>query len=151
MKRCVISFVAIAALFAYGAAAAEKKTPPELDPKVCQQMATYHPDSSMQSPDYQPGMDVHGKPVVEADITPNVIKAPETYSFDITVDLAEYIGLAAPVGIESKESMGQIVIDKDGHMTFNGKPLEGEAEKTLRDLCAPKPPEPKPAQNNHNQ
>jgi hypothetical protein len=148
MRHCVISFVAIAGLLAYGAAAAEKKAPPELDPKVCREMVTYLPEPGNDA-EYKPGVDVHGKPVVEADITPNAIKAPEVYSIPLTVDLAEYIGLTAPTGIEGKEVMGEIQMDKHGNMTFNGQPLEGEAEKTLRELCAPKPPEPE--KNNHNQ
>lgn len=150
MKRCVISFVAIAGLLAYGAAAAEKKAPPELDPKVCQQMVAYQPEPGNDA-EYKPGVDVHGKPVVEADITPSVIKPPEVYSFHVTVDLAEYMGLTVPTGLEDKAVMGTIQMDKDGHMTFNGQPLEGDAEKALRELCAPKAPEPKADENNHNQ
>ena len=148
MKRCAIAFIAIAGLLAYGAAADEKK-PPELDPKVCQQMVTYQPDP-MNGADYKPGVDVHGKPVVEADINPSPVEIPDTISFDVTVDLALYAGIAVPTGTEQKASVGTVTVDKEGHMTFNGKPMEGSAEAALRELCAPKPA-PKSGDNNHNQ
>lgn len=149
MRRCALGFIAIAGLLAYSASAAENKTP-ELDPKVCQEMVTYHPDAK-NGPDYKPGVDVHGKPVVEADITPNVITVPDTVSFDLTIDLAKYLGMTAPVGLENEASMGKITVDKAGNVTFNGKPLEGNAEAALRDLCVPKPPKPPAGDNNHNQ
>ena len=148
MRRCAIAFIAIAGLLAYGAAAAEKKSPPELDPKVCQQMVAYQPDP-VNGAEYKPGVDVHGKPVVEADINPSVVGALDTVSFSLTVDMAKYIGITTPAGLLGEAVMGKIEIDKAGHVTFNGQPLEGSAEAALRQLCAPKPPE--PAKDNHNQ
>ena len=149
MRRCALTFVAIAGFIAYSAAAAETKTP-ELDPKVCQQMVAYQPDA-VNGAEYKPGVDVHGKPVVEADITPNVVAMPDKVSFNVTVDLANYLGIAGPVGLENEAVLGKIEVDKAGHVTFNGKPLEGDAEAALRELCAPKPPKPTTEENNHNQ
>jgi hypothetical protein len=148
VRKCGLCFIAIAALIAYGASAAEKKATPELDPKVCQQMVSYQPEAG-KGADYKPGVDVHGKPVVEADVTPNVIKLPDTISFNVTVDLARYLGLAAPTGLEGEAVMGKIEVDKTGHATFNGQPLEGNAEAALRELCAPKPAA--ADKDNHNQ
>jgi hypothetical protein len=119
-------------------AAANAKKAPELDASVCRQMATYHPEAGKEA-DYKPGVDVHGKPVVEADLNPSQLKVADTVSFDVTVDLAKYAGLAVPEGTESKTAIGTVTVDKDGRMTFNGKPLEGDAEKALRELCAPEP------------
>lgn len=150
MRRCAIAFVAIAGLLAYGAAADEKKAPPELDPKVCQQMVAYQPDP-VNGADYKPGVDVHGKPVVEADINPSPIVVPDTISFNLTVDLAKYIGISTPSGLEGEAVMGKVEVDKTGHVTFNGQPLEGSADAALRNLCAPKPAAPKTDDSNHNQ
>jgi hypothetical protein len=111
-------------------------------------MVAYQPDP-VNGPDYKPGVDVHGKPVVEADINPSPVKAPDTISFDLTVDLAKYAGIAVPAGTEAKATIGAVTVDKAGHMTFNGKPMEGDAEAALRELCAPKPAE--PDKNKHNQ
>lgn len=148
MKRCALGFIAIAGLLACAAAADEPKATPELDPKVCQQMVAYQPDP-VNGADYKPGVDVHGKPVVEADLTPNAVTAPDKVSFNVTIDIARYLGISAPTGLEGEAVMGRIDVDKAGHVSFNGKPLEGEAEATLRALCAPKPPT--KDNNNHNQ
>lgn len=151
MRRCALGFVLIAGVLACAASAAEKKAPvPELDPKVCQQMVAYQPDP-VNGADYKPGVDVHGKPVVEADINPPVIGVSDKVSFDLTVDLAKYMGIQAPVGLEGEAVMGKIVIDKQGHVTFNGQPLEGPAEAALRELCAPKPAPSQQDGNKHNQ
>lgn len=137
MKRCRLPVLAVFAVLACTGASSKDKTP-ELDASVCSQMAAYHPEPG-QSADYKPGVDVHGKPVVEADLNPSQLKAADTISFDVTVDMAEYAGLAVPAGTETKTAIGTVTVDKDGHMTFNGRPLEGDAERALRALCAPKP------------
>lgn len=142
MKRCSLPLLAVAAVVVCVAATSGKNTP-ELDAKTCQQMATYQPDPK-QGADYKPGVDVHGKPVVEADLNPSPIKLPDTISFDLTVDVAKYAGIPVPAGTEAKAAIGTVTVDKDGHMSFNGHPLEGDAEKALRELCAPKPEETQP-------
>ncbi|TAL27382.1 MAG: hypothetical protein EPN97_17470 [Alphaproteobacteria bacterium] len=135
MKRCSLPLVALLAVFLCAAATAKKT--PELDAGVCREMAAYHPEPG-QSADYKPGVDVHGKPVVEADLNPSQMKVADTVSFDVTVDLARYAGLEVPEGTEDKTAIGTITVDREGHMTFNGRPLEGDAEKALRALCSPK-------------
>ena len=87
--------------------------------------------------EYKPGVDVHGKPVVEADIAPSPVSVPETFSFDVTVDLARQIGLSTPAGVEAVAKVGTITYDK-GKLFYNGAPMEGEAEANLRALCVPR-------------
>jgi len=99
----------------------------------CQYMTSYRPDPANDA-EYKPGVDVHGKPVVEADITPNVITMPDKITFDLTVDTAKYIGLALPQGVEGLAKVGTVTIEK-GQTYFNGKPLAGEAEAALQKLC----------------
>jgi hypothetical protein len=145
MKKFSLCLIAIAATAASFAAAQETEAPeakaePELPSEVCQQMATYHGDAE-KGAEYQPGVDVHGKPVVEADLNKSPVQLPDTLSFDVTVDLAKYAGLAVPDGLEEKAVVGQIIIDNEGRMTFNGRPVEGDADEALRTLCEPKPKE----------
>lgn len=105
---------------------------PELAPEVCQMMVAHEPVPDVA---YKPGVDVAGKPIVEADIVPSPVEMPESVTFDITIDFAQYVGLEIPAGVKGDANVGTIVVDKDGHITFNDKPLEGDADKTLRALC----------------
>ncbi len=108
---------------------------PELDVKFCQMIVAHQPSDDVE---YKPGVDVNGKPVVEADINPSPVEMPEQLSFDITVDLARHIGIAAPEGLEGQDKIGTLVVEADGSMTFDGKPLEGDAQAALREMCQPK-------------
>jgi hypothetical protein len=109
--------------------------------KECQYLS-YQPSAGTE---YQPGVDVHDKPVMEADITPPVVVPPEKYSFDITVDVAKYMGLDTPAGLLGEAKVGTITVEK-GQTKFNGNPLEGDAEAALKAICAAqkdkKPPKP---------
>lgn len=135
MKR----FLIILLLLLSSPAFAKKPAPtPVLDQSLCQAMATYRPSDDIA---YTPGVDVHGKPVVEADLSPTPMVVPEKIGFDITVDIARYAGIPSVEWQEMATSVGKVEIDaKTGHMTFNGQPMEGEAEAALRALCTEKPP-----------
>jgi hypothetical protein len=100
--------------------------------KECEYLTAYQPSADTE---YQPGVDVHGKPVMEADLTPSVIKPPEKYSFDITVDVAKFLGRTVPAGLMGEAKMGTITVEK-GQVKFNGDPLEGDEVATLKALCA---------------
>jgi hypothetical protein len=103
-----------------------------IDAQSCKYLTAYTP-----APDvvYTPGVDVHGKPVVEADITSPVVEMPEKFNFDISFDAAKAVGLPVPPGTQSLMKIGTIVYNK-GQLTFNGTPLEGQAEANLKALCA---------------
>lgn len=103
-----------------------------LPEKECDYLLSYQPSPDTE---YQPGIDVHGKPVMEADLTPQVVKPPEVYNFVVTVDIARYLGLAMPEGTEGNVPVGMITIEKDGHIFFNGNPLEGDEEAALKAIC----------------
>jgi len=136
MKKIIV--MACCLLFASQASMAQDASAPVVSAKNCQALVAYHPkvDGSVE---YNPGADVHGKPVMEADLTPPVVLPPEKISFDLTIDLAKYMGLTTPAGTMGEARMGTITVEK-GQVKFNGKPLEGDAEAALRALCAdPKP------------
>lgn len=104
----------------------------------CKYLAIYQPDP-VNDAEYKPGVDAEGNPVVEADIAPSAITLPDKYTFDIKVDAATNAGLPVPAGVISEMSVGSVTIEK-GRVSFNGKPIEGDAEATLRALCASTPP-----------
>jgi hypothetical protein len=120
----------------------KKPAAPLLEAQECRHLTEYHPGKDGNA-EYQPGVDVRGKPVVEADVNPSVIQPPEKYSFALRVDVAKYIGLTAPTGVMGETRMGTITVE-NGQVTFNGKPLEGDAETALRALCARQRPEKTP-------
>jgi len=79
MKKFMIGFLALMVAASPSFAAKKKeveKEKPELtvSQKECEYLTAYEMPADVE---YQPGVDVHGKPVMEADITPSVIKPPE--------------------------------------------------------------------------
>ena len=131
-------------------ALAKVKKAPELDPEVCKRLVAYQPEAGA-SVEYQPGVDVHGKPVVGPDLNPSPVQVPQAVTFDINVDVATYAGIPVPDKTETFTKIGTVQVDPQGHMTFNGKPMEGDAEAALRALCTTPPPEPPQAKDKHNQ
>jgi hypothetical protein len=125
-------------LFVLAPAAAFAAAPPPnelgLTEGDCQAMAVTH----KPAPDvaYKSGVDVHGKPVVEADLDPPDIELPEIYQFPLTVDAAKYMGMAVPPELEGKTTLGMVTVSQNGDATFNGKPLEGSAQAALKAACA---------------
>jgi len=118
----------------------------DMDINICRAMALHLPDAGVV---YKPGVDVHGNPVVGADLNPSPMKLPENFSFDITVDVMQHMGVQSPEGLEGKAPIGRIDVQPDGRMFFNGQPLEGEAEAALRGLCKDKQPPAKQGENSH--
>lgn len=95
----------------------------DIPPEACRALA-----------EYQPGVDVHGKPVVPADLEEPAVSLPQKYSFDVTVDVAENLGLAIPAGTAGDLTVGTITVEK-GKVFFNDKPLDTNAETALRAEC----------------
>ncbi len=79
-----------------------------------------------------------GTPVPSANLTENnqQIEVPDEVSFDLTIDMLKNMGiLDLPEGIEVKPNLGHVTVDKNGNISFNGKPLGGEDNKKLKDFC----------------
>lgn len=106
-----------------------------IDDTACHAIVRHVPDAGVE---YKPGVDVRGKPVVEADLNPSPVKLPEIIRFDLTADVLKHAGMTPPEGLEGKAVVGQVEIRKDGKMFFDGQPMEGEAEAALQSLCADK-------------
>lgn len=132
MKNIIFTAAALICLTAPAFAQAT----PELDDENCKLLVEHQP-----SPDvaYQPGVDINGKPVVEADINPSPIQPPDTMEFDLNVDMATYGGIPPHDAAEGLANIGRITVSPEGRLTFNGQPLEGDAVAALRELCAKRP------------
>jgi hypothetical protein len=105
---------------------------PQLSDEVCGMLVTHTPAADVE---YKPGVDVTGKPVVEADLNLSPVAVPDTIQFDITVDVARHAGINVPIGFENLARIGTVAVDKSGKMTFNGQPMEGPQEAALKALC----------------
>lgn len=138
-----IFFVALICLVPVAAFAADAPPPGDKDLSItvsdCQKLVDYQPSADV---DYKPGVDVNGKPVAPADLATSAtaIKPPEKISFPLKIDVAKYIGLTVPAGVQGKTVIGTIAVE-NGQVTFNGKPLEGDATAALKALCAAKKPQ----------
>ncbi len=101
----------------------------------CRRLFTEH----RPAPDvaYRPGVDVHGRPVVGADLNPTPqIKVPETVAFDIAIDLSKY-GLPASSPLyQPNIKLGEVRMDlASGRVLYNGAPLGNPEIEALREAC----------------
>ena len=86
----------------------------------------YVPATGTQSPTYQAGMDVHGKPVVPADVAPSVNAEPDYVEVPMTVDLAQRMNLANQ-GAELNMPVANLKLYKDGRVEYNGQDISSNA------------------------
>ena len=96
----------------------------------------------MPGVEYQPGVDVQGKPVAPVDLPGGVeIKPPEFVHIPITIDLAARFGIPATSDLFKAEAyVGSARVSlRDGRAWFNGKPLSSEEQHALARLCMQAP------------
>ncbi len=86
---------------------------------------------------YQPGVDVRGRTVAPADLNPSPITLPETFAFDINVDLFDRLGLPAGGDADYKTSVpvGKVEVTEDRGILFNGQPVGNDAQRQLAERC----------------
>ncbi len=89
-------------------------------PPECRYLPKYEQPAGVA---YQPGVDVHGKAVVSADINAAPFQMPDVITVPLTVDLIERArDLPGQYeGLEGKGDLGVIEIHKDGLVTYNGQ------------------------------
>lgn len=105
-----------------------------VDEEICNFLVEHQPSSDVE---YQPGIDVNGKPVIEAETSQSIFSAPpdDELSFDISVDLAKYMGITVPGdALEGQAKFGTVSF-KGGILTLDGQPLSPENDASLRGLC----------------
>ncbi len=130
--RAAALLVLAAAWRAVPAAAHEKSTV-AITRADCARLVAHLPAPDVA---YQPGVDVHGREVVPADLggAPR-IEVPETILIYIEIDLLERFGIPAnPALYDAHVEVGEVLY-KDGRFTFNGQPLQDEAQAELAARC----------------
>ena len=100
----------------------------------CKRLVRHHPSADVE---YKPGVDAHGKAVAPADLPGSRrIKLPDSYEFDLTLQVFKRLGLEVPVGLdESALKVGTVSVDKRGNVSFNGEPLDGDEEAAIAEAC----------------
>ncbi|MCE2510088.1 MAG: hypothetical protein J4G10_03810 [Alphaproteobacteria bacterium] len=86
--------------------------------------------------EYQPGVDVHGRPVAPADVEgSSSVKVPENFTIDITVELDARFGMpATPDFYKPEANIGVVTVEGD-QAYFNGQPLATESVNELAEIC----------------
>lgn len=94
------------------------------DLALCKLRAQYI--ASQQDAAYQPGIDVHGNPVVPADVNAVPTTVPDVVRIPVSIDLAQRLG-NVPEGVELKTETGMVEVHRDGRVTFNGQDFSQQA------------------------
>jgi len=134
MKKFLLIIACLISVAAFADNTSKPAATSTITDKDCAQLADYQPSADVN---YKPGVDVDGNPVAPADLTPNVVTAPKKISFDISADYAGQLGITLPAGSQALASVGKVTVDTaTGEVTFNGKPVEGDAMAALKNACA---------------
>lgn len=132
-------------LFALPLHAQEANPQLRVDTAACRYVTKHVPDADVE---YKPGVDVHGKKVVPADITPPVDYGIEnSFNLRLTTDAVKAFGIKVPeirsnvqganpnaAGVTTDTAFGYITL-KHGKAYLNGKPLDPAGESQLAVLC----------------
>jgi len=102
----------------------------QTDELLCQFWALHKGPSSAA---YQPGVDVHGNPVVPADLNAQMPDLPPSrITFPITIDMAEQLNIPVPQGTTLDTNMGMVEVYTDGRILYKGQDMSTQAQS----LCA---------------
>ncbi|MBI1300495.1 MAG: hypothetical protein GC137_02455 [Alphaproteobacteria bacterium] len=85
--------------------------------------------------DYVPGIDVEGKSVVPADITPSNRFVNDPIIIPIELNLAERFDVDLPDGVFSEPDLSSLEIYQNGKITYNGLDITEKVEEH----CVKKP------------
>lgn len=98
----------------------------------CERLVRHFPAADVE---YKPGVDVHGRAVAPADLPGSPkLQLPETFSFDINMDMSKYLTSSA-LGTRDMK-VGAVTYNiASGHLTFNGQPLTNADEAAVAEAC----------------
>ena len=123
-------------LLSSGSYAAENS--PTIDPAVCRALTKHEPDANVN---YQPGVDVHGKPVAPADLAgAQKMQLPQTITIPLTLQLAKVLNLNTnqypynQLGNSTEVQLGTFTVTGD-KVLFNGQPISDTQQDNLAVLC----------------
>ncbi len=133
MRRSIATLAPALFLLAAAPAAAHEKATVAITRADCARLVAHVPGPGVA---YEPGVDVYGREVAPADLggAPR-IELPETILIDIEVDLFERFGIPANPALYEADAEVGAVLYQDGRFTFNGQPLQDEAEAELAARC----------------
>ena len=112
-----------------GEQAARGGTRVEISRDDCQRLVRHVPAADVA---YQPGQDVYGRPVAPADLAGGFqLDLPRRFSFDL-----EFQPLDRDELDQSTFSVGRVSVDiVSGQVTYNGRPVQSEAQAELAARC----------------
>jgi hypothetical protein len=125
---------ALAASVGIGAAVAVAEEPAYLkvDRSACDRMVEHVPDADVT---YQPGVDMHGKPVVPADINPSTVTLPDVIWIPLDLDLQRRFGVPGSRRLfDGKVLLGTIRVEGN-RVTYDGQELTDPQQQALATLC----------------
>lgn len=92
-------------------------------PPECRLLPEHRPSADVA---YQPGVDVHGKAVVPADLNASPMAVPDTVVVPLTIDLAQRLNNPPVSGAKFDANLGYLEIEKSGRVTHNGQDLTSQ-------------------------
>ena len=126
--RTLLTAIAIVLATTAGAQAQAKVTASEKD---CKRLVRHVAAADVN---YKPGVDVRGNAVKPADLNSGgQVGLPEDFSFPLTVDLSERLGLDSS-DILARPVLGEIKVS-GGKVTFNGEPLRSDEQHEIAKKC----------------
>lgn len=103
------------------------------DDDVCRYLDAYQRDDSINnSAVYEPGVDVHGRPVAPADLNDKSAMMADIIRIPLTIDLAVRYGLSVPQSTEIEPVIGELVITNDGRVMWGAQDFTAETVALCR-------------------
>jgi hypothetical protein len=100
--------------------------------KDCGYLIRHQPDADVA---YRPGVDVNGRPVVGADLTPR-LDLPQAVDIDIIVQPTHRRRQPrGALGVTGEPYIGRASVLMDGRAYFNGQPVHDEWQEALAAKC----------------
>lgn len=86
---------------------------------------------------YRPGVDVQGRAVVPADLpSDSTLNLPRDIPINIEIPVSTLLGRNSPyLTRDAKIQVGQVVVQQDGRVLFNGQPVTDEGRDQLIAAC----------------
>ena len=86
---------------------------------------------------YKPGVDVQGRAVAPADLPGNnALELPKSIPIDIEIPVRTILGSNSPyLTGDAKIQVGRVVVEADGRVLFNGKPIPDTGRDKLIAAC----------------
>jgi len=113
------------------AEAAAAQTTVLINEADCDRLVTHVSSSDVA---YTPGVDVNGGAVAPADLNAQPqIQVPDVISIPVTIDLATSLGIQTP--FLARPTVGNVQVTRDGRVSFNGQPINSDAQHELAKRC----------------